>query len=393
MAIISIPTAVGGVALPGALGQVASGPLAALFGGKSLTTLNYPQELATDATKTHYVQFSIKEVVPASYETTPSQPNLKLNSTTALGGLIQQGAGTQTGQSVLGTINNLASKLSPELASIGTNLVNGISTTLKEGLSISPPVKKLDTIISLYMPDTLTATYNAEYSEVSLRDALGDTINNLRSLDQLAKPFGDAAAGGGFDIKTGKKVFGAVSSDPNAIGLAVQAGSNLAGNIGADSSALNSILLQGQGLAINPQVQMVYKGLSMRTFQLSFTFTPKSQQEAKAVDNIIYKFKYHAAPTLTSGAAVSSQSMYLVPPSLFSVQFKVKGAENQYLPKYADCVLENIDVNYAPNGFAAHTDGVPVQTTLTLQFKELEIVDRGRLQKGFQNINDPQGLR
>jgi len=55
--------------------------------------------------------------------------------------------------------------------------------------------------------------------------------------------------------------------------------------------------------------------------------------------------------------------------------------------------LENIDVNYAPNGFAAHTDGAPVQTTLNLQFKELEIVDRGRLQKGFQNINDPQGLR
>jgi hypothetical protein len=138
---------------------------------------------------------------------------------------------------------------------------------------------------------------------------------------------------------------------------------------------------------------MVYKGLPMRSFQLSFTFTPKSQQEAKTIDNIIYTFKYHAAPTLTSGAAVSSQSMYLIPPSLFQVQFKVKGAENQYLPKYADCVLEGIDVNYAPNGFAAHTDGAPVQTTLTLQFKELEIVDRGRLQKGFQNTSDPQGLR
>jgi len=385
MAIISIPTAVGGVALPGALGQAASGPLAALFGGQNLPTLNYPPELSTDATKTHYVQFSIKEVAPASYETTPSGANLSSQGGSKL---ISSAAGTDIGKTALGTLSKIT----------GLNVEKGIAsvaTALQEGISITPPVKKLKSIISLYMPDTLTATYSAEYSEVSLRDALGETVSNLRTIDQLASKGIDAASAAGsasLSVKAGK-AYSAVSSDPNAIGLAVQAGSAISGALAGTGSELTGVLLQGQGLAINPQVQMVYKGLPMRSFQLSFTFTPKSQQEAKTIDNIIYTFKYHAAPTLTSGAAVSSQSMYLIPPSLFQVQFKVKGAENQYLPKYADCVLEGIDVNYAPNGFAAHTDGAPVQTTLTLQFKELEIVDRGRLQKGFQNTSDPQGLR
>ena len=36
-------------------------------------------------------------------------------------------------------------------------------------------------------------------------------------------------------------------------------------------------------------------------------------------------------------------------------------------------VIENIDVNYAPNGWAAHEDGAPVQTTITIQFKEMLI--------------------
>jgi hypothetical protein len=34
MAIISIPTSIGGVSIPGKTGQILSGPLAALFGGK-----------------------------------------------------------------------------------------------------------------------------------------------------------------------------------------------------------------------------------------------------------------------------------------------------------------------------------------------------------------------
>ena len=85
MAFISIPTSVGGVALPGKLGSIASGPLSALFGNRALPTLNYPTELATDATKSHYVTFKIKEVVPAKYATENIRRSTikKIRSTTA----------------------------------------------------------------------------------------------------------------------------------------------------------------------------------------------------------------------------------------------------------------------------------------------------------------------
>jgi len=385
MAIISIPTAVGGVALPGALGQVASGPLAALFGGQGLNKLQYPPELATDATKTHYVEFAIKEVAPASYETSPSGANLTLGGT-ANG--INAAISTDIGQNVVGSISNITGINKDKI----NGVIGGFSKALQEGISITPPVKKLQSLIYLYMPDTLAASYNATYSDVDLRDALGEAVNTLRSIDQLANPAVDILSGAGSLSVKAKQAQGVASTDPNAIGLAVKLGTAISGAKFGTGGDLGSVLLQGQGLAINPQVQMVYKGLPLRSFQLSFTFTPKSQQEAKTIDEIVYTFKKWAAPSLTNGAAASSQSMYLIPPALFQVQFKIKGAENFYLPKYADCVLENIDVNYAPNGFAAHTDGAPVQTTLNLQFKELEIVDRSRLQKGFQN-NDAQGLR
>jgi hypothetical protein len=71
----------------------------------------------------------------------------------------------------------------------------------------------------------------------------------------------------------------------------------------------------------------------------------------------------------------------------------IKNIENRYLPKYADCVLEHVDVNYSPNGWAAHTDGSPVQTQLNLIFKEIEVVDRGRLSTGYNDPLNERGLR
>jgi hypothetical protein len=120
----------------------------------------------------------------------------------------------------------------------------------------------------------------------------------------------------------------------------------------------------------------------MRTFSLSFTFTPKSKKESDEVDAIINMFKFHYAPRLETGKSTSNESMFLVQPSIFNVLFKINSKENKYLPRYGDCVLSSIDVNYAPNGWASYKDGAPVQTQLNLQFQEIEVMDRGRLEEG-----------
>jgi hypothetical protein len=41
-----------------------------------------------------------------------------------------------------------------------------------------------------------------------------------------------------------------------------------------------------------------------------------------------------------------------------------------------------MSVNYTPNGFAVYSTGVPVQTHLSLSFKEIVIVDRDSLDQG-----------
>jgi hypothetical protein len=230
------------------------------------------------------------------------------------------------------------------------------------------------------MPDTLMAQYSADWQEMSLGD-MGTGISTLRMIDQLATNAGQQGTFTSGDL--GKSLGNLASTDPavtatvaNLLG-ASGIGSNL-----IDAKVIGDVILKGQGYAINPQLQMIFRGVGFRSFQLSFMFTPKSLEESTEVNDIIKTFKYHFSPGFEAGKTDSTQSMFLTSPSIFNVQFKIGQNENQYTPKYGDCVLTDIDVNYAPNGFAVHENGAPVQTTLNLTFKEIVIVDRDKIARG-----------
>ena len=383
MAVISIPTSVAGVSLPGPLGQIAKGPLAALYGGKGVQTLKYPSDLATDATKNHYVQFSIKEVIPAGYSTTgPTTPGQSIN----LNGIAQ--AAGALGEAVSNGIKSAASGSSETTQELIGRATEGVGDGYKKigeyiptSLQISPTTTQAKAYISLYMPDTLMAQYSADWQEMSLGD-MGTGISTLRMIDQLATNAGQQGTFTSGDL--GKSLGNLASTDPavtatvaNLLG-ASGIGSNL-----IDAKVIGDVILKGQGYAINPQLQMIFRGVGFRSFQLSFMFTPKSLEESTEVNDIIKTFKYHFSPGFEAGKTDSTQSMFLTSPSIFNVQFKIGQNENQYTPKYGDCVLTDIDVNYAPNGFAVHENGAPVQTTLNLTFKEIVIVDRDKIAKGI----------
>ena len=65
MAVISIPSSIGGVAIPG---SIINGPLGALFGNKyNVDNMKYPRDLES-ATRGHIVKFNINEVQPIGYQ-------------------------------------------------------------------------------------------------------------------------------------------------------------------------------------------------------------------------------------------------------------------------------------------------------------------------------------
>ena len=362
MAIVSFPTSIGGVSLPSGLANLASGPLSSLYQGSGVKTYNYPRDLATSPTKSHYVTFTIKDVVPAGY--------------------VSSNGTVPNSQTKISPLSNVESLLpTPTSADTAVNqFVTGIgnlsSYVGQANLTISPKLTNPVGIVSLYMPDTLEANYNSSYTEMSLSADAG-LLQTIRELNQATGDVGQAlqAFKAGSLMAAVKSLGRSASSDPAVLDLLTK----FANKLGVDTGQLGSVLLKGQGFAINPQMQMIYQGISLREFNLSFTFTPKTATDSDTIDTILWLFKNYSLPTLTSTSSTSTDSLFLVPPAVFNVDFLIKGQENKYLPKYGDCALLDVAVNYAPNGFAAFDNGAPVQTTLNLHFKEIAALDRSKI--------------
>ena len=65
-------------------------------------------------------------------------------------------------------------------------------------------------------------------------------------------------------------------------------------------------------------------------------------------------------------------------PNVFKISFHNGNSENTWLPKIGHCALTNVGVTSGGDKFTtfAGTRGMPVQIDLTLQFKEMELLDR-----------------
>jgi hypothetical protein len=169
MAIISIPTSIGGVTIPG---TTTKGPLGALFDSKyRLGSLQYPRDLGS-ATKGHVVKFSINEIEPTGYE--------------------------EGREYTLPSITNPT-----DIWNSVTKLVGGetkINQTLK------PKKKRVASTISLYMPDTVNFQYNSGYSNLSLMDVAKDTAGAVSNLPLVSdvnySPNGWASHADGAPVQT-----------------------------------------------------------------------------------------------------------------------------------------------------------------------------------------------
>jgi len=364
-----------------------NGPLNSLEQvSEGLSILRYPKDLASPSqtgknNKNHWVTFTIRDIEPAAIGS-----SLASNNVTTVAGVTKTGALAVT--ALAATVGGIQSGASGFVsAGVQTGAASAVVDYIfgGKGLTVSPPIGKSVSYISLYMPNSLNANYSANYEEMSLTSDLGSLVTTLRAIGSMDKEgLTGALSGIGNNVGTDPATITAVTGALQAGGVDL-AGVNIE-NIG-------TLLQRASGYAINPQLQMIYKGTGLRSFDLEFTFTPISASEANDVNNIIQQFRFYSSPTLgqsgfNNTTQATTDSMYLIPPAIFNVQFYVNGIESPYLAKYGDCILESVQVNYAPNGFAAFVDGSMVQTQLSLSFKEMNILTRDNFNDG-----DPANIR
>ena len=143
-----------------------------------------------------------------------------------------------------------------------------------------------------------------------------------------------------------------------------------------------------EGFIMTNRMELAFKGLPKRGFQYTFKMIPKSEEEANEIKNIVDAFKINMLP---EGMSVDDKSGFtgkrLKIPNTFDIKYMYVGKENEYLHKISTCVLESMNVSYGGDRFKAfdgNSKGAPpVETTMTLNFKEMELITKQRAQEGF----------
>ena len=135
--------------------------------------------------------------------------------------------------------------------------------------------------------------------------------------------------------------------------------------IGKDAGKLMS---RSTGQVMNPNMELLFNGPSLRNFSFTFLLAPRSKDEAKNVIKIIRFFKQGMLPIR------SKSNLFLKAPHTFQLKYNYKGKdEHPYLNSFKECALKSCDVNYTPeNSYSTYEDGVMTAYSLTLAFSELE---------------------
>ena len=237
--------------------------------------------------------------------------------------------------------------------------------------------KQIKHIINLPIPRNVTDSQGVQYGEGSLNplEAFGvatvnAAITSTPSIDGIKNAFTKIAESGGRTVSDEldqRAIAGAISG--TAIGA-------LGGNVDA-----NQLIARASGQILNPNLELLFNGVGLRTFPMSFQFFPRNKQEGMVVLNIIRTLKFEMAPSRTTK---SGNGVFIKQPSIFQLTYKQGNGPHPFLNRFLPAVLSDMKVNYSASGtFSAFYDGTPTHMQVDLQFKELNPIFR----EDYENVS------
>ena len=224
--------------------------------------------------------------------------------------------------------------------------------------------------ILLYMPQDVQDAFNAKWEGKKF----GALTTGLV-----------AAAGQG---ETKKKLKGIVDSATTAFskGKANAAAAmitGLANKITGDTITTGDVFGGISGVARNPNVEVLFQSMELRTFDLTFKMAPYDETDVENMNGIIKIFKKAMLPQYQLGEGVSVfgmendalQAGFIQVPKVCAVNFMRGASRNIYLPRYKMCAITDVNVNYTPdNVYATFSGSSPVATEIKISFMETKLV-------------------
>ena len=252
------------------------------------------------------------------------------------------------------------------------------------------------TNIALPIPTGINTQYQQSWSAATvegrnamLADKGGDVLQSFASA--ISK--GDVVAGqqqqrgissilkqigGDFDFGSAKESFMNNVTDRGYWDqLAGGVTTELTGMVAAGpAEGLATAAQYGTQMRAVKQTMMSYGGPGFRSFSYNFSLKPFSKPESDAIESLLYTFKLYSAPNQNATRYTRVYDL----PAVFKIRFYHGSQENKYIDKIGHCALSNISITYGGDKFTTFAGShAPVQVDLSLQFQEMELLNRAMI--------------
>ena len=341
----------------------------------AFTTLSYPRDVTQDMANGHYMLFYVNVQNKTKYK-------YDVQDGTQLGQVVETLSGPRNSYSTKDFVTNATEDASYRegivnrggkgnvLSSDGVDLRK--QRTPRTGLdSVLPRTQRITDSIAIYLPPNVQDSLSAGYSEAAtgvagLAAAGGiNFINAMRRNDYAAASQSLVGSAKGMIMEAAKRMGGDL----------------LEGLTGAEGTV--GLVNKAFGQATNPYMEVLFEQMGMRSFTYNFTFAPRNADETEDVQRIIKMFRFHMAPELQG-----ANERFLTLPSTFDIHYMYQmsseiARENSFYHKIATCVLSDCQVDYTPGGVKSFASGAPTQITMSLTFKETEMLTKEMIEEGF----------
>ena len=236
-------------------------------------------------------------------------------------------------------------------------------TNSKQNLTVVRPVtRRAAGSVKLYLPAQISVSQKSNFGEPEMGAIVAGVSSAVKSV---------ADGSGVVDsvVAAAKDNMGQSFTEAAARGVGAMAEGM--GVTGADSLANIKT-----GRTKNNNTELMFEGVDRRSFSFTFRLLPHNAAEADVIQQIVKYFRFHMAPHIPNGADFGRT---LVAPSTYNITY----SHQEELHKISECVLESVDVKYGGERPQFFNNDRPTETELTLQFKELEIMTKKRIEEGY----------
>ena len=266
-----------------------------------------------------------------------------------------------------------------------------VRTTRKNLASTSKNLKQRSFILPI--PGNLVANYAADYenAEMGLLGGLASgqiKMNDIEKAGQSAKAAisqigSDVAKSlGNLKATEGQKEVGLAAG---IVGGATLAGASVGGLLGAGAGALGLAsvgkgLGKRAGLAANPHMAVLFKGITFKEHSFNYKFIPRDQKESEDIQELCREFRFHMLPAYELGGFAYTY------PDEFQIIFSEH--LSPYLFSIGNCVLKSFNVTFNGSGVPSFSkSGAPMEIDISMGFQETNIETRSTEPSKSNNLN------